>query len=201
MPLKPRDLIIKELYLKQEMSAADIRKELGFSLKIIYSSLLRQNIARRTSAATNNIRFLKSPLTYDFKKDFSAKERQLLTAALMLYVGEGAKTGHTVDFTNSNAQALKIFMRFLRDICRVQESKLRIYIYCYKQHDVKALIEYWADQLRVPKSAFTKPYVRNRGKNSERICENGVVHIRYNDKRLLEKILFLCEKVMVGLIS
>lgn len=106
----------------------------------------------------------------------------------MLYEGEGAKRGETVDFTNTSPQAIQLFYKFLNEICRVQKNRLRFYLYCYSSQDPESLIKYWSELLEIPKFQFTKPYVTERAKG-KRISEYGVLHIRYSDKRLLKEIL------------
>lgn len=192
---------IKKLY-GNEYSAPLIAKNLNLSISQVYRSLKRQNIKRRNPTIQNKIRFENSPLSFAFKSGLSNREKELMVAALMLYYGEGAKTSHTVDIANSDPAVLQLFIKFLRKICRVQESKLRFYLYCFSNQDSEKLIEFWANKLTIDKNQFTKPYVRkiDNTKNNTRIMQWGVLHIRYNDKRLLEKILFLCSSVVAKLI-
>ncbi len=143
----------------------------------------------------NRIRFESSPLSYDFKSELTTTERELLVAALMLYFGEGAKTQTTVDLANSDPKVLKIFIKFLRDICRVDESRLRFYLYCFREQDPEALIRFWSECLKVSPKSFTKPYIRETRADLKRIMPYGVLHVRYSDKRLLRQIMFLIEKI------
>lgn len=190
---------VKTLYLN-ELSAPQISKRLNVSLKRIYNSLKRQKIPRRTPVFQNKITFKNKPLSFRFKTDLSVKEGNLLIAALMLYMGEGTKNGPTVDFVNSDIRILRVFIKFLREICVVDERKIRIYLYCFSDQNPQELIDFWSEQLSVDQSQFTKPYIRTcYGKNTRRMS-HGVVHIRYNDKRLLEKILNLCEELSYKLV-
>ena len=110
----------------------------------------------------------------------------------MLYYGEGAKTGTTVDFANSDCRTVKLFLKFLRKVCRVNEKKLRYYLYCFSDQDPEKLIGYWSSQLNAQRGQFTKPYIRSALNRGKRIMLNGVIHVRYSDKKLMEKILSLC---------
>lgn len=193
------DRIIGKYYL-MEKSAQTISDRLRISLDKVYRSLRRQNIPRRSAAVQNQIRFRGSPLSFKFKEDLSDEQKKLSVSALMLYLGEGAKTGNTVDFVNSDTRLLKVFIKFLREVCRVRESKLRIYLYCFSDQDAKNLIRYWADTLRIPSRNFTKPYIRKIHSKTTRRAHYGVVHIRYSDKRLLEKMLSLCEELVTQLL-
>ena len=123
------------------------------------------------------------------------QERELLIAGVMLYYGEGAKSGNTVDFANGDPRLLKVFLKFLREVCGVNVEKLRFYLYCFSDQNSQKLIRFWCSQLGVEPRQFTKPYVRSTLNKGKRTLANGVLHIRYSDKRLLEKILFLGDEL------
>jgi len=107
----------------------------------------------------------------------------------MLYWAEGTLKGTTVDFVNSDPQMVKVFLRFLREVCGVDNSRLRIYLYAYAYQDLNKLKSYWSSLTGVPLSQFTKPYVRIGNVNTcGRKLLYGLVHVRYNDKKLLENI-------------
>ncbi|TSC84966.1 MAG: Resolvase helix-turn-helix protein [Parcubacteria group bacterium Gr01-1014_13] len=190
-----QEFLVKDLY-NQGMTGREISIKLKLSLKQIYGSLRRHQIPRKSMWEQNRILFERKPLSFRFKENLSVKERELLIAAIMLYYGEGAKTSVTVDFANSDTRVAKLFLKFLRTICRIDEKRLRLYLYCFSDQDQNALIKYWSLQLNVERNQFTKPYVRsifNRGKRS---MPYGVIHVRYSDKKLLEKILSLCHSLV-----
>ena len=108
----------------------------------------------------------------------------------MLYLAEGAKGRATVDFANSDPYTIKIFLEFLRKICGISEQRLRVYIYAYSYHNIDEIKQYWSNVAKIPQSQFTKPYIRKGNPNlSGRKMTYGLIHIRYNDKRLLQQIL------------
>lgn len=189
------EIRIATLY-KNELSGPEIAQKLNFSLKKIYSSLKKQNILRRKPTVQNEVRFRKKPLSYKLRSQLSMSEKELSIAALMLYFGEGAKTGTTVDFANSDPRALKVFLKFLREICGVNETKIRIYLYCFTDQNVTQLIKFWSHELNLKFTNFTKPYIRQSKPGQTRKMPWGVLHIRYHDKRLLEKILALCSDLL-----
>lgn len=177
------------------MSAPSIALKLQISVKQVYKSLARQNIARRDATETNRLRFVNKDPSFKFKEILTESEKELMIAAIMLYYGEGAKTQTTVDFANADGNALIIFLKFLRDICRVDENRLRFYLYCFNNQDPDLLIKYWSDRLKISPSNFTKPYVRKTDLSLRRTMSKGVLHIRYSDKKLLEYILFLIKDI------
>jgi len=186
---------VKKFY-RSGMTGTEIAIKLKLSLKQIYSSLRRQGVPRKTLWEQNKILFAKKPLSFSFKHNLSIKDRELLIAAVMLYYGEGAKTGVTVDFANSDSRTVKLFIKFLRKVCRVDEKRLRFYLYCFSDQDSNALINHWSSQLKAERSQFTKPYVRSTFNRGKRSMPYGVIHVRYSDKKLLEKILSLCHSLV-----
>lgn len=187
--------LVREYYIGG-FSGLEISLKMGLSLKQIYSALRRMGVLMRNFSEQNRVRFQKKPLSFNFKEKLLSNEKELLVAGIMLYYGEGAKTGHTVDFANGDPRLLKLFLKFLREICRVDKKKLRFYLYCFSNQNSEQLICFWCSQLSVEPWQFTKPYVRSTLNKGNRTLANGVLHIRYSDKRLLEKILSIGRELM-----
>ena len=114
----------------------------------------------------------------------------------MVYWAEGAKIkkkgkNSTVDLANSDPEIIKLFLRFLREICRVSEDKLRVFLYCYINQDIEKIKNFWAKITNISLNQFTKPYIKdNFSFDKEEKMKYGLAHIRYNDKKLLLKIDF-----------
>ena len=181
---------IRGLYIKKRLSSREVAKRIGISQWSVISIMRRNDIPRRTFSEANRILFSRKPLSYKKKAGLTAKEKSLYEAALMLYWAEGTnKGGCTVDFVNSNEKMVLVFLKALRRIYRVDEERLRVFLYCYTNQNVNQLIEYWSKLLEISKSQFTKPYIRKdfdprkKGK-----MPHGLVHIRYSDKKLFEQI-------------
>ncbi|MEK7497654.1 MAG: hypothetical protein AAB656_01925 [Patescibacteria group bacterium] len=181
---------IRDLYINEKLSIREVAKRLNLNMWAVRSRMKRADILRRSSAETNAIKFLKSPLSYKRKIKLSHKEKQLLQAGLMLYWAEGSKRSqYTVDLANSDVDMLIIFLKVLRNIYQVDKKKLRVYLYCYSNQNPIALVNYWSNILNISKSQFTKPYVR-QDFDPKKIDKmpRGMVHVRYGDKRLLMQI-------------
>lgn len=185
---------VKNLY-SNGLSGSQISRVTKIDIRQVYRILARLGVSRRSSAEQNKINFLKSPLSFKMKEKFSVDERELLVAAVMLYYGEGAKTNKTVDLANADPKVLKVFLNFMRNICGVDEKRLRFYLYCFSNQDSGKLIKFWCKYLHVDKRNFTKPYVRSADSSLLRTMPYGVLHIRYSDSRLLKLILNLIEEL------
>ena len=179
---------IKALYWKSNLPAKEIAKDLQVSLWSLYDFMERNNIPRRSYSEANYLVNKDKPV-FRIKESLSDLEQKLKTAGVMLYWAEGTLKGTTVDFANSNPEMVRIFLKFLRNICGVDERRLRVYLYCHSYCDVERLKVYWYGITRISLDQFTKPYIREGSANlSKRKLLYGLVHIRYNDKKLLDVI-------------
>lgn len=184
-----------ELY-KSGFSAQQIANHFGVSLDAAFYALRRQKIVRRSSAASNKIRYQQSPTSFKIKENLSDEEERLKLAAVMLYWAEGYKAGDfSVDFANSDPSMALLFRKFLTKICGITESRLRAYIYCYEGQDSIYLKNFWSSALSVPLDQFSKTYIKPAGKSvrGPRMIY-GLVHVRYCDKKLLQQLLIWIEE-------
>lgn len=187
--------LIKELYYQKEMSAFEIGKIINRNESTVYKFMKRNGLPRRKFREANEVKFNKKPLTFLIRENLSLKEEKLKIAGIMLYWAEGAKIGLTttgsklVDFANSDPKMIKLFLKFLREICEVDAKRLRIYLYCYSNQDIRKLKQYWHKITKIPLAQFTKPYVRQDfDLNKSGKMKYGLVHVRYSDKKLLLQI-------------
>jgi hypothetical protein len=181
--------LINKLYFKNKLSTIEIARKLGISEWVVLSFMRRNNMPRRTFFEANRIAFDKKKPTFLVKNRLSIFDEKLKMAGVLLYWGEGAKLrgkNAGIDFANSNPEMIAVFLNFLRKICRVNEQKLRVYLYCYSNQDIESLLKYWYKITNIPLSQFSKPYVRSNF-SLEKIgrMKYGMIHVRYADKKLL----------------
>ncbi len=184
--------LIKKLYYKEKLSTIAIAKQLKVPCWMVQKFMVKNDLKRRTPQETNAIRFKRKPVSFLIKKNLSYKDRQLKVAGIMLYWAEGnkeCKRNFTIDFSNSDSQMIELFLRFLREICGVDEKRLRVLLYCYADQDIKNIRKYWQKITKISSTQFTKPYVRKdfRPEKSGKM-KYGLAHIRYSDKKLFLKI-------------
>ena len=180
--------LIRKLYLSDNFSAREIGERLNVSIDAVFYFLRKNKIPRRNATESNNARFTRKVPSFKIKKNLSANEKILKAIGVTLYWGEGSKWDgeKIVDFANSDSEMITVFMNFLRNICGINEKKLRVYLYCYADQKPKELENFWSKLAGIPKKYFYKPYVRKdfRAEKSGKM-KNGLIHIRYNDKKLL----------------
>ena len=82
-----------------------------------------------------------------------------------------------------------IFLNLFRSIYQIQEDKLRVLLYCYANQSIPDLILFWKKLTKIPEKQFTKPYVRSDFQEDKvNRMRYGMVHIRYNDQRLMTQL-------------
>lgn len=180
--------LVKKLYYKDKISAVEIAERFSVGVDAVYYFMRYNKLPRRNLSEQNAVRFNRKKPSFVVKKVLSQKEKELRAIGVALYWAEGFQTDYAdiVDFANSKPEMILIFLAFLRKVCGIRESKLRVYLYCYSNQNVKKLIKFWSRETKIPSKQFTKPYVRNDfdikklGK-----MPYGLIHIRYGDKKLL----------------
>lgn len=181
--------LVRKLYFVDKLTAAEIAARLGVGLDSVYYFMRRNKLPRRSFSAQNSLRFERKAPSFKIKMALDGKERELRAMGAMLYWAEGFQAEHAnlVDFANSKPEMIAVFLRFLREICGINEKKLRVYLYCYSNQNVANLITFWSNLTKIPKKQFTKPYVRSDfDKQKLGKMPRGLIHIRYGDKKLLQ---------------
>ena|SRR3989344_203798 len=182
---------VRELYYGRMYSAREIASTLNVSIDAVYYFMRHHSIVRRNLSEQNKAVFERKQPSFHLKKKLSNEEKKLKTIGTVLYWGEGYKTEKAmgVDFANSDSAMVMIFTEFLRKVCGIDNTRLRIFLYCYADQDKERLMRFWSTLLDVPRKQFTKPYTRKdfRKEKSGKM-PHGLVHVRYSDKKLLTVI-------------
>lgn len=138
--------------------------------------------------------------------------RELFLVGIALYWAEGYKrtktkngrelTHHPVSLTNSDPDLIKLFLRFLREVCNVPEAKISADIRIYEHLSEKELLEFWSKTTNISKEKFGKFYygvskssLRKRPFN---ILPFGTIQIRVNDTKLFHTIIGWIEGLRCG---
>jgi len=169
-----------------------IAHELNISESGVSYWLNKMDIKRRSiSDAVTNIYITKfHKKQFKIKENLSPNEEKLKIAGAMLYWGEGAKTGGTVKFANSDPEMIELFLIFLRKICGISESRLRGLIHIYPDHDYIKIKNFWGKKTKLSKNQFYKQAIHSgRLGTYKKKSEYGTITINYSDTKLLKIIL------------
>lgn len=188
--------LVKKLYYEEHLSMSQMARRLGVSLDAVVYFMRRNGLNRRSALEANNNLFRQKNPSFKVRKNSSVLAKKLEIAGVMLYWAEGYKSGNAnwVDLANSDPRMIKVFLNFLRTTYEVDERKFRVLLYCYADQDVSKLISFWSRLTKISPKQFIKPYIRKDFKERGRKMENGMVHVRYIDKKLLLDIKGRIEK-------
>lgn len=123
------------------------------------------------------------------------KENNLLHAqGCMLYWAEGGKSKNTVDFTNSDINMMKFFIKFLRECYLVENNKIKITINCYldcglSQEEIE---NYWLNELNLERTNLNTTQINKKPSSSKNLkrgkLQYGVCQLRVNNTEILHNI-------------
>ena len=181
---------LKKLYLDEQHTVKEVADKMGSSFWKVYDAMRENNIPRRGFSEANYIQYGKYKPKFLLTEKVDAKTECLKIAGVMLYWAEGYKGNSGIDFANSDPEMIKLFLTFLRKVCGISESRLRVYLYAFEDQNLNNLKKFWSSVTQIPVSQFSKPYVRKfKPDVSRRRMPRGLIHIRYYDKKLLHIIL------------
>jgi transcriptional regulator with XRE-family HTH domain len=112
-------------------------------------------------------------------KGISTKELKLIGSAL--YWAEGSNHRNSFRFANSDPMMIVVMMKFMREICKIPNEKIKARIHLYPQIDENQAITYWKRVTGLPKCNFQKSQLQvskaSRGKRSNCKLPNGTLHL------------------------
>lgn len=158
-----------------------------------------ESIEKRRVSRLNN-EYKKRRLVIDkAKEDFSnISLEDLKLIGIILYLGEGAKTKRgTVAVANSDPVVIKIMARFLREVCKVPESKFRGQIHTFAHANIDKTKKYWSNITGIPQKQFYKTYVKpsSASLNKRKTLPFGTFDLSVNDTKLQLTIFGWMEKI------
>lgn len=187
-------------WLKEVQVSEAARKRLNSRMREgSLRGLLKKNKQQTIDARKNatNIRWESSK---DIQK---ISKRELLILGVSLYWGEGykrpiikdgvARTYHPVSLSNSDPKLVAVFLKFLREICNVEENKLKAGLRIYQHQNAEKLLLFWSELTKIPKERFEKFYYgvskSSLGKRPFNTLPYGTIQIRVNDTNLFHRIM------------
>tara|TARA_B100000614_G_scaffold262909_1_gene300441 strand:+ start:33589 stop:34266 length:678 start_codon:yes stop_codon:yes gene_type:complete len=116
---------------------------------------------------------------------------RLFIAGCMLYWAEGSKAKNSVIFCNSDADMMRMFIRFLLKYFDVTKHDIRARCNFYTDiHSQDEVESYWQSNLSLPESSFTKSVVdyNNRYSKRQGKLEYGTCSISIHSTELVQII-------------
>lgn len=117
---------------------------------------------------------------------------KLILAAL--YLGEGSKTRKgAIHFGNSDPGIIKLFLKLLRQVYKIDETKFRITIQCRADQNTKVLENFWQILTKISKKQFytTRIDPRTIGKPSKKKNYKGVCCVDYFSADVYNELMII----------
>ena len=177
MPIDRATLI--DLYQGRRLSMPEVASRLSCSVNTVVYWMTKHGIPRRDySEATLVCRNPVPP--FELKASLTHEDELLKATALGIYLGEGNKrSDKEVRVGNSDPLILRIFVRFLIEVCGVRPEKIRVNIVKHPDVPTFETEKFWSGQLNIPLSQFQKTTTivpRGNGTYRHR-CEHGVATV------------------------
>lgn len=192
----PRETL-EQMYLRDKRSMQEIADALGCSSNKVNYWMNKHGIARRNWSDATYVKSNPNGDPFYIKAADTAIERELLTLGVALYIGEGSKKNHDVRLANSDSRIIRVFLRFLRETCGVQENKIKAWLNIFDDVDLEKALTFWMQETGLPESQFDKPVVRpSRGGSYTNKSEFGTLTIYVSNKHLADKIKEWCSVLL-----
>ncbi len=82
--------------------------------------------------------------------------RDLWMIGLGLWLGEGSKTTEQIRFSNANPDVIKIWMRWLREVCNLSDSNIVARMHLYPDSNEASCRDYWQGITGLSENQFKK---------------------------------------------
>lgn len=193
---------------KAGKSYKEIQAEMNIPLSTLsswfsneWSTAIRSRLTARAQAEStvrlqdlNRIRGQQLKRVYEEAKEEARQELEalkynpLFIAGIMLYWGEGTKAARNqVRLANSDPEMIKLFIAFLRDVCRFPSEKIKIALLSYPDIDDASVRRFWSFATGIPVSQFHKT-VKINGRHKTRRLAYGVCTVVITSAYLKEKM-------------
>lgn len=136
----------------------------------------------------------------------SISKRELLLVGASLYWGEGSKseksTGTPLDFSNSDPYMVSVYMKFLREILKVSDEKIRAGIHLYPTTSINKARKFWATITNLPIDRFFIVTQISRASKDRRpfnILPHGTIAIKVSSRLQFHKVKGMIRGIINGL--
>ncbi len=169
------------------------------------AALIRRN-KNQTKIALENRNKIKNAAKREINR---LSKRDIFVMGLALYWAEGYKlpikrlgrevTFHPISLTNSDPALIKIFLRFMKEICGVGVDRIKANLRIFKHLNPEQTIRFWLRETGIPEGNFSKTYLgisrSSMGKRPFNRLPFGVIQVRISNTNLFHKIMGWIEGV------
>ena len=171
------------------------QKILARSSRLSVKALLKRN-KEQTQLAEQRALKIRREAKKETRRLFG---NPLFLVGIALYWAEGYKKGangskwKSVSFANSDPETVKVMMRFFKEICKVEDDRIRIQLIAHANLDIPKVVDYWASLTKIPAKQFIKTCCSvsksSKGKRDKNSLTKGTIHIRINDVSFFFRVI------------
>ena len=194
---------LKKLYCDRRRSMMEIAQELQTTHATILYWLKRYQIPRRSWSESTYVKLNPHGDPFLIPTRLTEKQQTLLVAGLLLYWAEGAKANkEAVQLGNLDGRMLQVFARFLREVCRIDERRLKVYVRVHKQFSLSTAHRYWSRLLQLPSSQVRVYYhTDKRSKANRQWSRYGLAVLVFSSTKLRAWLDRAIERYITFLLS
>lgn len=113
--------------------------------------------------------------------------RDLWLVGTTLYWAEGSKmkvyrTGQSLIFSNSDPVMIRLFLKWLQEVCEVDIRNIDVEIYLHENSSADSAKVFWARQTSLPQNRFVKVYWKRHNPSTRRknvgVDYHGLLRVR-----------------------
>jgi len=176
---------LEKLY-KGGLSMMEMSSKVGYSPSGVKYWMDKYNIPRRSRNEANYIKYNPNGDPFKIKELKTLKDFELFNLGIGLFLGEGTKkTKHHVILTNTNPKILKLFLKFLKEICGVENRKIKAALNIFNDVDLERALNFWQKETGIPRSKFVTSIIRkSRGGTYKNKSQYGTLTIYVSNTKL-----------------
>jgi DNA-binding transcriptional ArsR family regulator len=140
-------------------------------------------------------------------------QNELRIAGIVLYWAEGYKrlrvhhgrtvVAHIISFLNSDPDAVRVFVRFLREILHAPEEKIRATMRLYSHINEQSALRHWTKASGIPARRFAKTtYLvsgASKGVRPYNRLPYGTLQVFVNDTQLFYRLMGMIDGMIDGM--
>lgn len=180
-------------------SANEIAAKSGISEHKVNYWLSKMKVKKRTISEAIYLRSNKGGDPFSIVTEPEVSDPLLYGLGVGIYVGEGEKVSkHNIRVANGDFRVILAFRRFLINLCRVNQNKIRHSLVCSSDLRVEVVEKYWLGKLKLKGKVFGKiVQVPSRGEGTyKRKLSYGVCTLTFSNVKLKSWMMEQIDKVM-----
>ncbi len=188
---------LEKLY-KSGLSMQEISAKTGSSYHQVTYWMDKYGIPRRSLSEAIYTKQNPDGNPFEIKELQDRKDFELFNLGVGLFLGEGTKRDKfSIRFTNSDPKIMKLFLRFLREICKVKETKIKAWLNVFDDIKTAEATDFWVKITGIPISRFDKTIIRkNKVGNYKNKSLHGTLTIYVSNKKLKNLMDGWCERTL-----